>query len=168
MHGGPLVAGVIGTHKFVYDVRGDTVNTASRMEEYGAAGEGHLPAATVTLAGNAFTFEPRGEVDVKGKGLMETYFLATLPKSASSPVRSPAEEHPAGATLRKLSAQSMAPFSEEMVCDASDAEIARFDRVVGPKLLRRGGIHNASLFEDMHVIDQLDRQRGVLLDKQDR
>lgn len=75
LHSGPLVAGVIGTHKFVYDVWGDTVNTASRMEKYGAPGRVHVSAATRALLGNKYRFEPRGLLDIKGKGEMETFFL---------------------------------------------------------------------------------------------
>jgi class 3 adenylate cyclase/CHASE3 domain sensor protein len=75
MHSGPLIAGVIGTHKFVYDVWGDTVNTASRMEKYGEPGRIHISATTRTLLGERFRFEPRGNLEVKGKGAMETYFL---------------------------------------------------------------------------------------------
>jgi class 3 adenylate cyclase len=75
MHSGELVAGVIGTHKFVYDVWGDTVNTAKRMESYGAPGQVHVSAATRLALGDAFRFEPRGSLDIKGKGLVETYFL---------------------------------------------------------------------------------------------
>jgi adenylate cyclase len=72
---GALIAGVLGTHKFVYDVWGDTVNTAKRMESYGLPGRIHVSAATRRALGNAFRFEPRGALEVKGKGLMETYFL---------------------------------------------------------------------------------------------
>ena len=75
MHTGALVAGVIGTHKFVYDVWGDTVNTAKRMETYGAPGRIHVSAVTRQILGDAFRFEPCGAREIKGKGAMETFFL---------------------------------------------------------------------------------------------
>jgi adenylate cyclase len=73
--GGPIIAGVLGTHKIAYDVWGDAVNTAKRMESYGLPGRVHVSAATRKALGNAFRFAPRGSIDVKGKGPMETYFL---------------------------------------------------------------------------------------------
>jgi class 3 adenylate cyclase len=73
--GGPIVAGVLGTHKIAFDVWGDAVNTAKRMETYGLPGRVHVSAATRQALGNAFRFEPRGALDVKGKGPMDTYFL---------------------------------------------------------------------------------------------
>ena len=75
LHTGALVAGVIGTRKFVYDVWGDTVNTAKRMESYGLPGQVHVSAATRRALGEAFCFDPRGLIDIKGKGPMQTYFL---------------------------------------------------------------------------------------------
>jgi adenylate cyclase len=75
IHTGPIVAGVIGTHKFVYDVWGDTVNTASRMESHSLPGRIQLSAATRAALGNRFALERRGVIEVKGKGTMETYFL---------------------------------------------------------------------------------------------
>ncbi|MBV8122021.1 MAG: hypothetical protein JO081_19035, partial [Alphaproteobacteria bacterium] len=76
MHtGGPIVAGVLGTHKIAFDIWGDAVNTAKRMETYGWPGRVHVSAATRQVLGDAFRFEPRGPLEVKGKGLMETYFL---------------------------------------------------------------------------------------------
>ena len=75
IHTGPIVAGVIGTHKFVYDVWGDTVNTASRMESHSLPGRIQISAATNLLLGDDFNVEPRGTVDIKGKGPMQTYFL---------------------------------------------------------------------------------------------
>jgi adenylate cyclase len=75
IHVGPVVAGVIGTHKFIYDVWGDTVNTASRMESFGAPGRIHVSAETYDVLRHDFKFEPRGPLEIKGKGAMETYFL---------------------------------------------------------------------------------------------
>jgi adenylate cyclase len=76
IHTGPIVAGVLGTHKFVYDVWGDTVNTASRMESHSLPGRIQVSAATRNALGDRFTFEPRGTMEIKGKGRMETYFLS--------------------------------------------------------------------------------------------
>jgi class 3 adenylate cyclase len=73
--GGPVVAGVLGTRKIAYDVWGDAVNTAKRMETYGLPGRVHVSAATRQALGDAFHFEPRGSLEVKGKGKMETYLL---------------------------------------------------------------------------------------------
>jgi class 3 adenylate cyclase len=72
---GPAVAGVIGKAKFQYDVWGDTVNTASRMESHGVPGRIQLSEATYELVKDDFVVEPRGVVEVKGKGPMETWFL---------------------------------------------------------------------------------------------
>jgi len=72
---GPAVAGVIGKAKFQYDVWGDTVNTASRMESHGVAGRIQLSETTYHLIKDDFVCEPRGVVEVKGKGPMRTWFL---------------------------------------------------------------------------------------------
>jgi class 3 adenylate cyclase len=70
-----MVADVLGTQKVAFDVWGDAVNTAKRMETYGLPGRVHVSAASCQALGNAFRFEPRGLLDVKGKGPMESYFL---------------------------------------------------------------------------------------------
>ncbi len=75
IHSGPIVAGVIGTHKFAYDVWGDSVNTASRMESHSVSGRIQISAATHEALDGHFQCEPRGVIDIKGKGLMETFFL---------------------------------------------------------------------------------------------
>ena len=75
LHSGSAIAGVIGTQKVFYDVWGDTVNTASRMESHGEIGRIQLTAETKERLGDAFLFEERGMVDIKGKGPVKTFWL---------------------------------------------------------------------------------------------
>ncbi len=75
IHSGPVIAGIIGVNKFAYDIWGDTVNTASRMESLGRAGCTQVSDATRALLPKGFAFEERGTIDVKGKGSMHTWFL---------------------------------------------------------------------------------------------
>lgn len=75
MNSGPCVGGVIGLRKFVFDIWGDSVNTASRMESHSVPGRIHLTDATYELIRDEFNCEPRGTIEVKGKGPMRTWFL---------------------------------------------------------------------------------------------
>ncbi len=75
INSGPLVAGVVGTHKFSYDLWGDVVNVASRMESEGIPGSIQVTKATYELIRDQFVCEPRGVIAVKGKGDMNTYLL---------------------------------------------------------------------------------------------
>jgi adenylate cyclase len=77
INSGPVVAGIVGTHKFAYDLWGDVVNTASRMESEGVAGSIQVTPATYELIRDEFVCEPRGVVSVKGKGDMNTYILVS-------------------------------------------------------------------------------------------
>ncbi len=78
IHTGPITAGIVGVKKFQYDVWGDTVNTASRMESSGAINRVNISADTYQRIANdaRFRFEPRGEIEAKGKGMMKMYFVS--------------------------------------------------------------------------------------------
>lgn len=72
---GPVIAGIIGRSKFIYDLWGDTVNVASRMESHGLPGKTQVSTTTHDLLRGRFIFEERGRVEIRGKGPMTTYFL---------------------------------------------------------------------------------------------
>ncbi len=76
INSGSLIAGVIGKTKFVYDVWGDTVNVASRMESSGQTSKIHVSEPTMTLTKDAIDYSDPVEMEIKGKGVMKTYFLA--------------------------------------------------------------------------------------------
>jgi class 3 adenylate cyclase len=78
VHTGPVVAGIVGVKKFQYDIWGDTVNTASRMESHGSAGRLNISNDTYVLVKDdpRFVFENRGTTEVKGKGMMDMWFVS--------------------------------------------------------------------------------------------
>ena len=87
IHSGPLVAGVIGEKKFAYDVWGETVNTASRMESAGVTGQVNLSATTAGMVSDFFLCESRGPVHAKNMGEMEMFLLRSLRPELEDPRR---------------------------------------------------------------------------------
>jgi adenylate cyclase len=86
INSGPVVAGVIGRKRFLYDLWGDAVNTASRMESHGTSGRVQITRATKELLGDEFVCEPRGTIPVKGKGEIEAWYLVgRRPNPAAEP-----------------------------------------------------------------------------------
>ena len=77
IHSGPLIAGIVGSKKFQYDIWGDAVNTASRMESQGEAGKIQVSQTTYEMLKDEFVMKLRGTIDIKGKGPMKTWFLTS-------------------------------------------------------------------------------------------
>ena len=76
IHTGTVIAGVVGSHRFQYDIWGDTVNVAARMEQCSQPGRINISEATMQLAGDRFLYEYRGKIDAKNKSDLDMYFIA--------------------------------------------------------------------------------------------
>jgi class 3 adenylate cyclase len=78
IHSGSVVAGIVGVKKFAYDIWGDTVNTAARMEEHGGKGRINISQVTYELVKEKFDCVYRGEIEAKNKGVMKMYFVIVV------------------------------------------------------------------------------------------
>ena len=87
LHTGNVVAGIVGDRKFQYDIWGDAVNTAARMETKGVVGEVNISRTTYDLIKDdpEFSFHSRGNIDVKGKGMVEMYLVSAALKTTVEP-----------------------------------------------------------------------------------
>ena len=93
VNSGPVIGGVIGRRKFVYDVWGDAVNIASRMESHGLGGAVQVSRATYELIKDGFVCEPRGQVHVKGMGVMDVWLVRSAKPAALPQITEQGEEH---------------------------------------------------------------------------
>jgi guanylate cyclase len=98
---GPVIAGVIGRAKFIYDLWGDTVNTASRMESHAPPGAIQVTQRTYDRLRNRYELAPRGTVEVKGKGALSTYLLIG-PRQQDTTAAGPPEPHEAPDPTKEL------------------------------------------------------------------
>jgi class 3 adenylate cyclase len=139
IHSGSCVAGVIGRRKFIYDVWGDCVNTASRMESHGEPMKIHCSQQTADMIHLDFNLEARGEMEIKGKGKMVTFFVTSEMNHSSYRSVLPADiaqwrdrfssgrgsmAHDADSVKRvSLQSEDLVPTDQEDHCDFPDDEV---------------------------------------------
>ena len=133
IHTGPVIAGVIGVNKFIYDVWGDTVNLASRLEAHGLPGRIHISEATRRALAADYECEPRGLINVKGMGKIATAFLGGRKTAARPPRRS--DDRPQ---------RGAAPPDGELDLRGIEAAIIKTLRLISDWLNRDGGLRDQS------------------------
>lgn len=125
---GSAVAGIIGKRKFLYDLWGDVVNTASRMESHGVSGRIQVTDSTRRRLDKPFLFEPRGAIEIKGKGVMHTWFLNG--RTSSTMPTLPRQDFQPAVSLENDGRAVRQP--RPGLADATPGELHRFDPDASP------------------------------------
>ncbi|GFN85380.1 adenylate cyclase [Plakobranchus ocellatus] len=168
INAGPVVAGVIGARKPQYDIWGNTVNVASRMESTGVSNRIQVTEEVYVMLKNVFTFECRGKVPVKGKGEMITYFLndRLLPRDPTCILPPPSPPcTPQGPGLCRSSdsfpsaAVSKTTFTSSVAASPDTIAVAHRTSLGQPNNMERR--HNSTSLERLHAqVSTLERSRG--------
>jgi PAS domain S-box-containing protein len=128
IHSGPVIAGVIGTSKFIYDLWGDTVNVASRMESQGKPGRIQATASAYRLLKDCYLFEERGAIEIKGRGWMRTYWLVGRRVDGDPPDQAGQPETPPPISDRLLPERSPIPRPDRQFLEGdSETPVAPLD-----------------------------------------
>ena len=129
MHCGPVVAGVIGQQKFAFDMWGDTVNVAARMESHGVPGHVHISEPMADILQKKYLIAQRGWVEVKGKGMMQTFWLkqkekpqAQIPSQMKSATNTPPKMKPTPVVVREGSDNDLSDNEETVNMTLADLD----------------------------------------------
>ncbi len=148
IHTGPVIAGVIGHKKLSYDIWGDTVNTASRMESSGEAGKVNISGSTYQLVKDFYFCEYRGKMPVKYKGVIDMYFVKGIrPELRNLDTGIPNDKFYINLQLLRLN-------------DLEDTILNKFDNEIGDDLKYHNRKHTVHVYTQVELLGRAEKVRG--------